>query len=370
MKKMSENSETRLQPLAEQREPEPAVEVPAKDSAVSRRKALISALLAGGLFGAGQAKAAASCECLPAPDCNAVCPNGGTPRGDGTQACECIEIPTNMPPRALARVDGGDAINSEKTNGYQIRGNSYGSGSQILVFNGSYIDYIDKSDIAGSLPVIGAKVLYGDSILEDTTTRPNYRYNVQATEPAVKRDKYGRVEAVGVHRYWKQCNCDCNCCNCGDDSGCFIKARLLTTKGPKNIEEIRVGDRLIGIDGVHPVVGIATNVLASRKALSPKDHPALVLTQEHIILSGNTAVVAGVEEYQLNKTVLTAENGVRGVYAEDWMDCLCRVDPVAFEEVPADAQTKTYTPIVASGHWGMTEDGVSVLLCRVVGCEE
>lgn len=166
MKKMSENSETRLQPLAEQREPEPAVEVPAKDSAVSRRKALISALLAGGLFGAGQAKAASSCECLPAPDCNAVCPNGGTPRGDGTQACECIEIPTNMPPRALARVDGGDAINSEKTNGYQIRGNSYGSGSKILVFNGSYIDYIDKSDIAGSLPVIGAKVLYGDSIVK------------------------------------------------------------------------------------------------------------------------------------------------------------------------------------------------------------
>ena len=127
---------------------------------------------------------------------------------------------------------------------------------------------------------------------------------------------------------------------------------------------------MIGIDGVHPVVGIATNVLASRKALSPKDHPALVLTQEHIILSGNTAVVAGIEEYQLNKTVLTAENGVRGVYAEDWMDCLCRVDPAVFEEVPADAQTKTYTPIVASGHWGMTEDGVSVLLCRVVGCEE
>ena len=48
---MSENSETRLQPLAEQREPEPAVEVPAKDSAVSRRKALISALLAGGSSG-------------------------------------------------------------------------------------------------------------------------------------------------------------------------------------------------------------------------------------------------------------------------------------------------------------------------------
>ena len=27
------------------------------------------------------------------PDCNAVCPNGGSPRGDGTQACECFENP-------------------------------------------------------------------------------------------------------------------------------------------------------------------------------------------------------------------------------------------------------------------------------------
>lgn len=55
------------------------------------RKALLAAALAG--FFSKYASAAEVCECMPNPDCNAVCPNGGNPRGDGTQACDCSPIP-------------------------------------------------------------------------------------------------------------------------------------------------------------------------------------------------------------------------------------------------------------------------------------
>lgn len=57
---------------------------------LSRRQALMGALLGAGVAVAKTAEAAeASCACLAAPDCSTICPNGGTPKGDGTQACEC-----------------------------------------------------------------------------------------------------------------------------------------------------------------------------------------------------------------------------------------------------------------------------------------
>lgn len=76
----------------------------ATEQRLSRRQALLGALVAGAAtLKASEAAAAtgADCSCLPAPDCNAVCPNGGAPRGDGTQACECFE---NPPMPTLAKV--------------------------------------------------------------------------------------------------------------------------------------------------------------------------------------------------------------------------------------------------------------------------
>lgn len=82
--------------MSEERKNSPeAVETPVgkdKPKKLSRRKALLAGLLGAGAAVAKTAEAAeASCACLAAPDCDAVCPNGGTPRGDGTQACECNE---------------------------------------------------------------------------------------------------------------------------------------------------------------------------------------------------------------------------------------------------------------------------------------
>ena len=56
----------------------------------SRRQALLGALFGAGAVLAKTAEAAeASCACLAPPDCDSICANGGTPRGDGTQACDC-----------------------------------------------------------------------------------------------------------------------------------------------------------------------------------------------------------------------------------------------------------------------------------------
>lgn len=61
---------------------------------ISRRKALLATLIAGVSAAVKEAWAAnGACACLPAPDCNAICPNGGVPLGDGTQSCLCSNTP-------------------------------------------------------------------------------------------------------------------------------------------------------------------------------------------------------------------------------------------------------------------------------------
>lgn len=89
---MSEELHTQT---AENTELAPATETKREETkGISRRAALFGALLAGAVSSAKEAKAAdLDCSCLPAPDCSAVCSNGGAPRGDGTQACDCYENP-------------------------------------------------------------------------------------------------------------------------------------------------------------------------------------------------------------------------------------------------------------------------------------
>lgn len=319
---------------------------------LSRRQALLGALLAGAGAAARPAAAAdASCSCLPAPDCNAVCPNGGVPRGDGTQACDCVEIPQNVPPRALALVDGGDAVNSTRWNGKELRLNHNTGATWIPVITGNYVDYILKSEISGSLPQIGAQTFSSNQL----TINGSY-YSVSAS-----RDIYGRLTGVGFTRN------NCNCCNCGDDSGCFIKAELLTTNGPKSVDSLVPGDMLIGIDGIHKIVGIAVNVLGNRTAVSVSSHGDTWLTQEHIVLHKGFPTVRSKNDYLLNKELLTAPNGVTGRYAHPALDELIQVDETVFvplNDIPSE--TRTYSPIVESGCWAMTKDGLNVLLCREI----
>lgn len=84
------NLESRSEDAIETKEPTAA------EQRLSRRKALFGALIAGAAtIKASEAAAApgADCSCLPAPNCDSICPNGGAPRGDGTQACDCFDNP-------------------------------------------------------------------------------------------------------------------------------------------------------------------------------------------------------------------------------------------------------------------------------------
>ena len=199
---------------------------------ISRRKALMAGLLGVGVAAAKVSEAAeASCACLAAPDCDSICPNGGTPRGDGTQACVCnakaseqladvaytgsYNDLTNRPLHAGSDTDGGDARNSVLWKGHGLRLNHNTTDTWIPVFSGNYVDYVLKSELGAGK--IGATTLHGNSTLGNDNY--NRRYTSE-THVAVTRDDYGRPTAVGYWTHYKQCDCNCNCdcCNCGDDS--------------------------------------------------------------------------------------------------------------------------------------------------------
>ena len=112
----------------------------------TRRLTLLSGLLAG-LFGAVRTAKADECGCLPAPDCTVICPNGGSPRADGTQACDCNPDP--IKPRALSLVDGGDAVNSTGWNGWLMRIQHNLTATKLAVFDeiNKSLDFVEIDDI-------------------------------------------------------------------------------------------------------------------------------------------------------------------------------------------------------------------------------
>lgn len=211
----------------EQKNSPEAVETPVgkeKPKKLSRRKALLVGLLGAGAVVAKTAEAAeASCACLAAPDCDAVCPNGGVPKGDGTQACACNEKAEEQlanvaytgsyndlkdkPYHAGSKTDGGAAVSAEnatKWNNKELRLNHNTTDTWIPVISGNYVDYVLKSEI-GSLPNVGAKTYKSTANISSST------YSVNLT---ITRDAYGRVTNGTI----TPTNCRCNCCNCGDDS--------------------------------------------------------------------------------------------------------------------------------------------------------
>lgn len=87
---MSEEQNNKDLPVAETEKDEVKALPTEEKKVFSRRQALLGALFGAGAVLAKTAKAAeASCACLAPPDCDSICANGGTPRGDGTQACDC-----------------------------------------------------------------------------------------------------------------------------------------------------------------------------------------------------------------------------------------------------------------------------------------
>lgn len=201
-----------------------------KPMRLSRRQALLAGLMGAGTVVAKTAEAAeASCACLAAPDCDAACPNGGSPKADGTQGCVCNPTEKeqlanvaytgsyndleNRPLHAGSETDGGDARNTVKWKGKELRLNHNTSDTMIPVFSGNYVDYVLKSEIGGGQ--IGEAVIYGSSDLLVQGSG-----NVSSRQKAVKRDAWGRVIAVGYYNKKSNCDCkcNCNCCNCTDDS--------------------------------------------------------------------------------------------------------------------------------------------------------
>ena len=122
----------------------------------TRRLALMTGFFAG-LFGAVRSAKAKECGCFPEPDCSAVCPNGGTPRADGTQACNCDPDP--IKPRALALVDGGDAVNTAGFGGWFMRVRKSLSAKKVAVFGEAEktLDYVGLDELKYVHPDSGVR---------------------------------------------------------------------------------------------------------------------------------------------------------------------------------------------------------------------
>ena len=71
----------------------PTKKIPKRERKFSRRQAVLAALFGLGPMIKVAYATEGSCSCLEAPDCNSICTYGGTPRADGSQACDCNEPP-------------------------------------------------------------------------------------------------------------------------------------------------------------------------------------------------------------------------------------------------------------------------------------
>ncbi len=133
---------------------------------LTRRGMLLGAVLGG--IGAVKTVEAVECTCLPAPDCNAVCPNGGVPRGDGTQACDC-NPPTCVTQDQLAKV----------------------------AYTGEYTDLIDKPDLSAGMPNVVTAGGAGPTTNVTMSRTGAAPQTGKITIPYFSVDSKGRVTAFG-----------------------------------------------------------------------------------------------------------------------------------------------------------------------------
>lgn len=318
---------------------------------LSRRQALFGALLGIGAVATKSAKAAEeSCACLAPPDCDAVCPNGGVPRGDGTQACDCNPTPASDTALTDIVTPGSAGQNSDTTfvRKFTEEHNNYHG------YSTSVSTYMD-ADKPGNHPVGSFKIPYFTVDSKGRVTSYATRTVTIKNQTTIKNTYYN------YYNYYDS--------NCSDsDNGCFIKASFQTKRGIVSVQDLKVGDVIYGLDGEHRIVGMAKNVLGKRKGVSPKGHPEVLLTDDHIILANNIPSIVSLKIYPKNKLVLTdPESGIKGRYADSWLDTLIAGNSDAFDVMDLPENTPTFTPIVDKGHWGRTADGADVLLCPEIG---
>jgi len=363
----------------------------------TRRKAIgvVGAIGLASLTAGTAKEAKAANSCLEAPKCNTICAYGGTPKANGTQECLCNDNPAytyadvcytgsygdvkDLPTRAGSPSDGGPANNSELWEGYGVRLNQIETttDAKVPVVSGSNIDYVFKSEI-GSAPNVGAKTFsvskvgYSFSVSRDAVGRltgvfASYDANAVNCINCANCKNCNCCNCTNCTNCCdcKDCNCNCNCCNCGDDTGCFIRATLYTKDGYKRVEDIRVGDVLLGNDGEHRVLAIAKNIIGeSRFAIRPKRDEETVLTNDHVINIDDVPVSYDFNSLRLNLATIESD-GVTGTYNYQGLLETAYVDKDLFDVVDLPKSNTTYTFIVDKGHWGETVGGLAVLLATV-----
>lgn len=168
------------------------------------------------------------------------------------------------------------------------------------------------------------------------------------------------------YKRYTNCDCKCNCdCNCGDSDtdSCFIDALLLTTEGYKNVQEVRIGDVLVGPDGKHKIVGVTSSALGDRRVQVFGEN---ILTEEHVVLideKPRTASENWMHQYTRIRT--DKKTNVRGTYEDPKITAQISVDKsICLKEYSPDAIA--INPIVESGNWVYLEGGVVALISHKV----
>lgn len=112
------------------------------------------------------------------------------------------------------------------------------------------------------------------------------------------------------------CNCDCACA-CGNT--CFLAGTQVFMEAgvTKAIEDVKVGDKVLGLNGqINTVVGLWRPLLGKRKLFSV-NHERLITTGDHMIHTENGWSVIETDEYEKRQgqTVTLIDGGVANLSA-------------------------------------------------------
>lgn len=146
--------------------------------------------------------------------------------------------------------------------------------------------------------------------------------------------------------------------------GCVLQGELQTEDGFKPIQEICVGDVILGPDGKHEVMGIAVNRLGDyRFAVSPRGDRKTVLASDHIIKQDGVMVAYSREALLLNRYWQKSPTAIGSYFFPGLLET-CAIDPSQFYLRNFPAKAMAYSLIVDKGRWAKTRGGSCVLLAE------
>lgn len=148
-------------------------------------------------------------------------------------------------------------------------------------------------------------------------------------------------------------NCNCNCSD--SDCSCIIKGNILVNTGLVKIEELQVGQMILGKDKkYHKVIGIKHSKLGKRKAIQLFDNSA-IYTDDHLFLMNNgeykTYDIAG---YYREASRDLTDGKVYGTYARLNQKEVQQLVDINVFNLPND--TVTYLPIVEDCEWILVDN--------------